>query len=34
MINAILKAFAAFFGIHPDWDSDEYQSQYCQEDEE
>lgn len=34
MINLIVKIFSAFFGISPDWDTDEYQSQYCQEDEE
>jgi hypothetical protein len=33
MIDAILKAIAAFMGIHPEWDTDEYQSKYCQEHE-
>jgi hypothetical protein len=31
MIDAILKAFAAIMGIPHEWDTDEYQSKYCQE---
>jgi hypothetical protein len=31
LINAILQAFGALLGIHPDWDSDEYQAKHCQE---
>lgn len=33
LINTILQAFGALLGIHPDWDSDNYQSEYCQENE-
>lgn len=34
LINAILQAFGALLSIPPDWDSDEYQSEYCQEHED
>jgi hypothetical protein len=31
LFNAIMQAFGALLGIPPNWDSDEYQTEHCQE---